>query len=106
MGKSLYEKVFDEHVIRRLPSGQYQLFIGLHLLNDITSPQGFDLLREKGLSVLYPGIWQPSSGSPPSGPVIANGEWLRTGPNQGRSRDILRCNRSASFLAASSRLFV
>lgn len=38
MSKNLYEKVFDAHVIRRLPSGQYQLFIGLHMLNDITSP--------------------------------------------------------------------
>jgi 3-isopropylmalate/(R)-2-methylmalate dehydratase large subunit len=54
MGATLYEKVFDEHVIRKLPGGQYQLFIDLHLINDITSPQGFALLREKGLSVKYP----------------------------------------------------
>jgi 3-isopropylmalate/(R)-2-methylmalate dehydratase large subunit len=52
--KNLYEKVFDLHTVRKLPSGQYQLFIGLHMLNDITSHQGFGLLREKGLSVLYP----------------------------------------------------
>ena len=54
MGKNLYSKVFDSHVIRRLPSGQYQLFMGLHLLNDITSPQAFGLLREKGLQPLFP----------------------------------------------------
>jgi len=54
MGKNLYSKIFDSHVIRRLPSGQYQLFMGLHLLNDITSPQAFGLLRDKGLGVLFP----------------------------------------------------
>lgn len=54
MKKNLYEKVFDLNTIRKLPSGQYQLFIGLHMLNDITSHQGFGLLKEKGLKVLYP----------------------------------------------------
>jgi len=54
MGQTLYAKVFDLHKVQTLPSGQTQLFIGLHLINDITSPQGFALLRDKGLGVLYP----------------------------------------------------
>jgi 3-isopropylmalate/(R)-2-methylmalate dehydratase large subunit len=54
MGQTLYQKVFDAHVVRRLPSGQYQLFMGLHLIHEVTSPQAFAMLRERGLAVLRP----------------------------------------------------
>ncbi|MGF7160385.1 3-isopropylmalate/(R)-2-methylmalate dehydratase large subunit [Rhodoligotrophos appendicifer] len=54
MGKTLYEKVFDLHTVRELAAGQYQLFIGLHLIHEATSPQAFAMLRERGLSVAYP----------------------------------------------------
>jgi 3-isopropylmalate/(R)-2-methylmalate dehydratase large subunit len=50
----LYEKVFDRHTVRRLPSGQYQLLIGLHLVHEVTSPQAFEMLRERSLGVLAP----------------------------------------------------
>ncbi len=54
MGKSLYEKVFDRHVVTRLPSGQYQLLTGLHLIHEVTSPQAFSMLEGRGLGVLMP----------------------------------------------------
>jgi 3-isopropylmalate/(R)-2-methylmalate dehydratase large subunit len=54
MGKSLYEKVFEQHTVRKLPSGQYQLLMGLHLIHEVTSPQAFSMLEERGLKVLYP----------------------------------------------------
>jgi 3-isopropylmalate/(R)-2-methylmalate dehydratase large subunit len=54
MGKTLYEKVFERHTVRRLDSGQYQVLVGLHLLHEVTSPQAFSMLREKGLKVLIP----------------------------------------------------
>jgi 3-isopropylmalate/(R)-2-methylmalate dehydratase large subunit len=54
MGKTLYEKVFDRHTVRKLPSGQYQLFMGLHLIHEVTSPQAFSMLDERGLSVMFP----------------------------------------------------
>jgi 3-isopropylmalate/(R)-2-methylmalate dehydratase large subunit len=54
MGKSLYEKVFDRHTVRTLPSGQVQLIIGLHLVHEVTSPQAFSMLDERGLGVLMP----------------------------------------------------
>ncbi len=54
MGKTLYEKVFDLHTVRQLPSGQYQLFIGLHLIHEVTTPQAFSMLEERGLGVAYP----------------------------------------------------
>jgi 3-isopropylmalate/(R)-2-methylmalate dehydratase large subunit len=54
MGLSLYEKVFDRHVVAKLPSGQYQLLIGLHLIHEVTSPQAFSMLDGRGLEVLMP----------------------------------------------------
>ncbi len=54
MGKTLYEKVFDGHTVRRLESGQYQVLVGLHLLHEVTSPQAFSMLRERDLAVLFP----------------------------------------------------
>ncbi|MDD9941842.1 MAG: 3-isopropylmalate dehydratase large subunit [Myxococcales bacterium] len=54
MGKSLYKKVFEKHAVRELAGGQTQLFMGLHLIHEVTSPQAFAMLRERGLSVPYP----------------------------------------------------
>ena len=54
MGKTLYEKVFDLHTVRKLPSGQHQLMMGVHLIHEVTSPQAFSMLEERGLEVLYP----------------------------------------------------
>lgn len=54
MGKSLYDKVFERHTVGKLPSGQYQLFMGLHLIHEVTSPQAFSMLEERGLSVMFP----------------------------------------------------
>jgi hypothetical protein len=54
MGKTLLDKVWDLHRVRELPNGQTQLFIGLHLIHEVTSPQSFQMLREKGLPVAFP----------------------------------------------------
>ncbi len=51
---TLYNKVWGAHAVAQLPTGQTQLFIGLHLIHEVTSPQAFDMLREKGLQVAYP----------------------------------------------------
>lgn len=54
MAKNLYNKVFDRHTVKKLPSGQYQLFIGLHLIHEVTSPQAFEMLRDKKWPVKFP----------------------------------------------------
>ncbi|WP_028973337.1 3-isopropylmalate dehydratase large subunit [Spirochaeta cellobiosiphila] len=54
MGKNLFDKVWDLHKVDTLPSGQDQLFIGLHLIHEVTSPQAFQMLKERNLKVLYP----------------------------------------------------
>ena len=52
--KNLFNRVWDEHTVRLLPSGQTQLFIGQHLIHEVTSPQAFQMLRDRGLKVMYP----------------------------------------------------
>src|SRR5919201_862226 len=54
MGSTLFQKVWDAHTVRRLPTGQTQLFIGLHLVHEVTSPQAFDALRARGWRVAFP----------------------------------------------------
>ena len=54
MPATLFEKVWDLHTVRTLPNGQTQLFIGLHLIHEVTSPQAFDMLRARGLTVRFP----------------------------------------------------
>ncbi|MEB3160657.1 MAG: 3-isopropylmalate dehydratase large subunit [Synechocystis sp.] len=52
--RTLFDKVWDLHTVSVLPSGQTQLFIGLHLIHEVTSPQAFAMLKERGLTVMYP----------------------------------------------------
>ena len=54
MAKSLFEKVWEAHTVRTLSSGETQLFIGTHLIHEVTSPQAFGMLREMGLPVKFP----------------------------------------------------
>ena len=54
MGKTLLQKVWDAHTIRTLPTGQHQLFVGLHLIHEVTSPQAFDMLRARSAPVAFP----------------------------------------------------
>ena len=52
--KNLFQKVWEAHTVGRLSNGQTQLFVGRHLIHEVTSPQAFGMLREKNLSVRYP----------------------------------------------------
>jgi len=52
---TLFEKVWNAHAVRTLPSGQTQLFVGLHLVHEVTSPQAFDMVRQHGWTVPFPG---------------------------------------------------
>ena len=55
MARTLFQKVWDHHAVRTLPNGQTQLYIGLHLVHEVTSPQAFAELRERGWPVRAPG---------------------------------------------------
>lgn len=51
---TLFDKVWQLHSVGQLEGGQTQLFIGLHLIHEVTSPQAFAMLRERGLGVAFP----------------------------------------------------
>ena len=52
--KTLFNKVWDQHKVDTLPTGQDQLFIGLHLIHEVTTPQAFAQLIESNGKVAYP----------------------------------------------------
>ena len=52
--KTLYNKIWDQHAVQTLPNGDTQLFIGLHYIHEVTSPQAFAELVQSGESVAYP----------------------------------------------------
>ncbi len=56
MGKTLAEKVWDEHVVRSAEGEPDLLFIDLHLLHEVTSPQAFEGLRLAGRQVRRPDL--------------------------------------------------
>ncbi len=51
---TLYDEVWDRHAVTELPTGQTQLFVGLHLVHEVTSPQAFGMLEERDMDVAYP----------------------------------------------------
>ncbi len=56
MGRTLYDKIFDEHVVHTEEDGTAVLYIDRHLVHEVTSPQAFEGLREAGRKV-----WRTSS---------------------------------------------
>src|SRR5207342_3929714 len=56
MGNTLAEKVWDAHVVRRADGEPDLLYIDLHLVHEVTSPQAFDGLRAAGRPVRRPDL--------------------------------------------------
>jgi 3-isopropylmalate/(R)-2-methylmalate dehydratase large subunit len=56
MGKTLAEKVWEDHVVRRTAGEPDLLYIDLHLIHEVTSPQAFDGLRLSGRKVRRPDL--------------------------------------------------
>ncbi len=52
--KTLFEKIWDAHVVTQEPDSPAVLYIDLHLVHEVTSPQAFDGLRQRGLRVRRP----------------------------------------------------
>ena len=52
--RTLYNKVWNKHKVATLPTGQDQLFIGLHLIHEVTTPQAFASLHERQSVVRFP----------------------------------------------------
>src|SRR5438046_5759724 len=56
MPRTLFEKVCDAHVVRAAPGEPSLLYIDLHLIHEVTSPQAFDSLRAAGRTVRRPDL--------------------------------------------------
>jgi len=54
MSDTLFHRVWNAHAVRTLASGQTQLFVGLHLVHEVTTPQAFDMMRQHGWRVAFP----------------------------------------------------
>ena len=54
MGKTLAEKIWDEHIVRSAEGEPDLLYIDLHLIHEVTSPQAFDGLRLAGRAIRRP----------------------------------------------------
>src|SRR5919204_2630081 len=55
-GKTLFDKIWDAHVVRQEPDGPALLYVDLHLVHEVTSPQAFDGLRLHGRRVRRPDL--------------------------------------------------
>lgn len=54
MGKTLFDKVWDKHVVDNIPNGPQILYIDKHLIHEVTSPQAFSVLEERNIPLLRP----------------------------------------------------
>ncbi len=54
MSKTLFDKVWDSHVVKKIEGGPDIFFIDRHLIHEVTSPVAFVGLKNRGLNVLYP----------------------------------------------------
>ena len=54
MGKTLFDKIWDAHVVQNIPDGPTQLYIDRLYCHEVTSPQAFDGMRARGLRCLRP----------------------------------------------------
>ena len=58
MGKTLFDKIWDAHVVQKVEDGPTQLYIDRLYAHEVTSPQAFDTLRDKGVKVFRPDhVW-------------------------------------------------
>ncbi len=54
MGKTLFDKIWDRHVVQNVEDGPTQLYIDRLYVHEVTSPQAFDTLRDKGIKAFRP----------------------------------------------------
>ena len=80
-GKTLYDKIWDAHVVHEDADGTCLLYIDRHLVHEVTSPQAFEGLRMTGRTVRAPErtIAVPVSPPPPQAPIQLSPESMDEG---------------------------
>jgi 3-isopropylmalate/(R)-2-methylmalate dehydratase large subunit len=54
MGKTLFEKIWDKHIVKTIDNGPSVLYIDKHFIHEVTSPQAFAGLNKRGMKVFRP----------------------------------------------------
>ena len=54
--RTIVEKIWDSHIVAQQPDAPALIYIDLHLCHEVTSPQAFPMLRERGLKVRRPDL--------------------------------------------------
>jgi 3-isopropylmalate/(R)-2-methylmalate dehydratase large subunit len=54
MSKTLFDKIWDKHVVKTIPGGPSVLYIDKHFIHEVTSPQAFKGIEQRGLKVFRP----------------------------------------------------
>ena len=54
MGKTLFEKIWDQHIVKIIDNGPVVLYIDKHLIHEVTSPQAFNGMNKRGIKVFRP----------------------------------------------------
>ena len=54
MGKTLFDKIWEAHVVKSIPDGPDVLYVDRHLIHEVTSPQAFSALKARGMKVFRP----------------------------------------------------
>ncbi|MCH4823727.1 3-isopropylmalate dehydratase large subunit [Gramella lutea] len=54
MKKTLFDKIWDSHVVESIPNGPDILYIDKHLIHEVTSPQAFNELKERNIPIFRP----------------------------------------------------
>ena len=54
MGKTLFDKIWEKHVVSQIEDGPSVLYIDRHFIHEVTSPQAFTGLNNRGIKVFRP----------------------------------------------------
>ncbi|MEP6584302.1 MAG: aconitase family protein, partial [Ginsengibacter sp.] len=54
MGKTLFEKIWERHLVKTIPGGPDVIYIDKHFIHEVTSPQAFAGIEKRGLKILRP----------------------------------------------------
>jgi 3-isopropylmalate/(R)-2-methylmalate dehydratase large subunit len=92
-GRTLFEKVWDVHTVVQEPGAPAVLYVDLHLVHEVTSPQAFTELRKRGLRVRRPDRTVATMDhSIPTTPRNGNGEYTHSDPLAAKQLSVLSEN--------------
>ena len=91
--RTLFDKIWDAHVVAAEPGEPSLLYVDLHLVHEVTSPQAFESLRIEGRTVRRPGLVVATMDHnvPTDGDGVSGADADEHGPDGGAASE-LRCS--------------